>query len=211
MNEYQLSVPVPRKDGPHEASSRNYKQGRNHHHHHHRHHMMDEDTDDAGGDRIKCTGKSCRSCTAGLIADCIAICCCPCAVVNILAFALIKVPWTMGKRVLKMGKNKVGGRKKKKNLQRKRANCLDLAGHCGGGGGGSTEIDGGASRPERGGSSSELVFCDLLEDHEEIKNNFSTSFVEDEDELWFELYQVGHLGFGRVSFTGIPSSLWKDN
>lgn len=24
------------------------------------------------------------------------------------------------------------------------------------------------------------------------------------EEVWIELYELGHLGFGRVSFTGIP-------
>lgn len=41
-------------------------------------------------------------------------------------------------------------------------------------------------------------------EEEELKNgNFSARF-EAEQQLWLELHQVGHLGFGRVSFTGIP-------
>jgi hypothetical protein len=193
MKEYP--TPVPRKYGPHEAS-RSCTTARNHRH------IMEADA----GDPIKCTGKSCQSCTAGLIADCVAICCCPCAVVNILAFAFLKVPWTIGKRVLKLRKNKA-----RKNLQRK-GKCdrhLDFQVDCG-----STDVDGTTSRRngrvalEQG--TLEFVFCDQLED-EELRNNFSARFHEDEEELWFELYQVGHLGFGRVSFTGIPSSLSKGN
>uniref|UniRef100_A0A803QJ37 Uncharacterized protein n=1 Tax=Cannabis sativa TaxID=3483 RepID=A0A803QJ37_CANSA len=32
-----------------------------------------------------------------------------------------------------------------------------------------------------------------------------------EDSVWMELYQVGHLGFGRVSFSGIQPSQVKGN
>lgn len=155
---------------------------------------------DAAGESIKCTGKSCKSCTGGLIADCVAICCCPCAVVNILAFALLKVPWTIGKRALKMGKKKL----------RKRRNRLDLCGSTTT----RTDIDGTILRRngrvpamalEKQGAS-ELVFCEEFE-ADELKKSFSARFEEGNDEeLWFELYEVGHLGFGRVSFTGIPSS-----
>lgn len=45
----------------------------------------------------------------------------------------------------------------------------------------------------------------------------ASGFGEEEEErmfeaekVWLELYQVGHLGFGRVSFTGIQS-LGKGN
>ncbi|KAJ0051703.1 hypothetical protein Pint_02728 [Pistacia integerrima] len=34
---------------------------------------------DDSGDFIECSGKYCRSCTTGLVADCVALCCCPCA------------------------------------------------------------------------------------------------------------------------------------
>ncbi|KAL0450670.1 UNVERIFIED_CONTAM: hypothetical protein Slati_1623400 [Sesamum latifolium] len=66
-----------------------------------RRHAVEED----GGDPVACTGKSCQSCT-GVIADCVAVCCCPCAVVNILALAFFKLPWAVARKCL-------GGRKKK--------------------------------------------------------------------------------------------------
>lgn len=199
MNEWTSTV--ARRDG-HKEASRNCTPARNYHRH-----AMEAD---AIGDSIKCTGKSCISCTGGLIADCVAICCCPCAVVNILAFAFLKVPWTIGKRALKMGKKKL-----RKNS--KRRNRLDLCGSATTTTT-TTDIDGTISRRngrvlamalEKHGTS-EFVLCDEFE-AEELKKSFSARFEEgDEDEdLWFELYQVGHLGFGRVSFTGIPSSLCK--
>lgn len=30
------------------------------------------------------------------------------------------------------------------------------------------------------------------------------SGADEAERFWLELYQVGHLGFGRVSFTGVP-------
>ncbi|KAF8399704.1 hypothetical protein HHK36_015574 [Tetracentron sinense] len=42
------------------------------------------------GDLIECSGEYCRSCTASLLADCLAVCCCPCAVVNLVALAFVK-------------------------------------------------------------------------------------------------------------------------
>jgi hypothetical protein len=38
------------------------------------------------------TGRRCRSCAAVAIADCVALGCCPCAVVSLLALALVKAP-----------------------------------------------------------------------------------------------------------------------
>lgn len=36
----------------------------------------------------------------------------------------------------------------------------------------------------------------------ELNDHFSAEFKG--EDVWLELYEVGHLGFGRVSFTGIP-------
>ncbi|KAI3463008.1 hypothetical protein Pfo_019671 [Paulownia fortunei] len=80
-----------------------------------RRHLVEEDE----GDPVACTGKSCQSCTAGVIADCVAVCCCPCAVVNILALAFVKLPWAVARKCL--------GRRKKKSrrkvLEEKRKCC----------------------------------------------------------------------------------------
>ncbi|XP_076908655.1 uncharacterized protein LOC143565613 [Bidens hawaiensis] len=50
--------------------------------------------------QVTCPGKSCQSCTARAIADCVAVCCCPCAVVNFFTLTLLKVPWMMGRKCL---------------------------------------------------------------------------------------------------------------
>nr|GMC67214.1 uncharacterized protein LOC109180278 [Ipomoea batatas] len=143
------------------------------------------DNDDGTGDRrIKCTGKSCKACTAGVIADCVAVCCCPCAVVDCLVLALFKVPWKVGRRCLQM-------RKKKKR----------------GGGSGRRQLDNGGSDDgiSRTGmveeGALEIALSEFGNGEEELKDSFSARF-DAEEEVWLELYQVGHLGFGRVPHQG---------
>ncbi|GKV37264.1 hypothetical protein SLEP1_g45315 [Rubroshorea leprosula] len=131
-----------------------------------------------GGDPIDCSGKYCRSCTAGLIADCVAICCCPCAVVNLLTLALVKVPWKMGRRCLGLGK------KKRKKLETKRK-------------GRKSEDCGVGDRngdPRRGGI--EEGFLEILSGFDGEEEMCEV------EKVWLDLYEVGQLGFGRVSFTG---------
>ncbi|KAL2523329.1 hypothetical protein Fot_27252 [Forsythia ovata] len=138
--------------------------------------------DDDGVDPITCTGKSCQSCTAGVIADCVAVCCCPCAVVNLLALAFIKVPWMVGRKCFGMGK-KNRRLEKKRKCERSYSDCC-----------GDTFGISGKGRVN-GGTVSEIVSPE-----EELPDNFSAGFEAEEI-----LYEIGHLGFGRVSFTGIPS------
>ncbi|XP_059639060.1 uncharacterized protein LOC132281366 [Cornus florida] len=160
---------VQHNDGPHKASSRKH------------HHCPVDET----GDSIKCSGKCCRSCTAGMVADCVAICCCPFAVVNFLALAFIKAPWMMGRRCLGLGKKKRQGMERKRKCEeRSDSECEeDRYGNCRKG-----RVEDGTWEILRG-----------LEVDEEQEDNFEA------DRVWLELYQLGHLGFGRVSFTGIQS------
>ncbi|XP_030544794.1 uncharacterized protein LOC125312978 [Rhodamnia argentea] len=133
----------------------------------------------AGGDAIECSGERCRSCTAGVVADCAAVCCCcPCAVVNLLALALVRVPYLLGRRCLA---RKKGAKKVKKKRK------------CGRVGGGSSErerIVEEGMRESVYGYGFEEGFGDGLE-------------AERSAWLDLELYEVGHLSFGRVSFTGV--------
>ncbi|KAJ4729232.1 Chromo domain-containing protein isoform 1 [Melia azedarach] len=146
---------------------------------------------DDGGDLIECSGKYCRSCTAGLIADCVALCCCPCAVLNILAFAFVKIPYMVGRRCLGLGK-------KKEKMKRK---CKEVEG------GFVVERDGNLmikkeSAVEEG--MLETVSSEFGEDQEQMGDSSDSARFEAE-KIWLELYQIGHLGFGRVSFSGIQS------
>ncbi|KAK8534050.1 hypothetical protein V6N13_028266 [Hibiscus sabdariffa] len=135
-----------------------------------------EDAVDESGDLIECSGRYCRSCTAVVIADCVALCCCPCALLNLLTFALVKVPWKMGRRCLGFGKNK---RKKRKRVEMERK-CEKTR--------------------EFSTVFGEEENLDDDEGEKQEKGNFSARF--EAEKVWLELYQVGHLGFGRVSFTG---------
>ncbi|KAL0431656.1 UNVERIFIED_CONTAM: hypothetical protein Sradi_0791600 [Sesamum radiatum] len=147
-----------------------------------RRHSVDEDV----GDPVACTGKSCQSCTAGVIADCVAVCCCPCAVVSILALAFVKLPWAVARKCL-------GRQRRKRMLEERRKR-----------GGGDRDGISEKGRVEEG--MSEIVLsCRggvIGEEEEEVNDHFSAEFKA--EEVWLELYEVGHLGFGRVSFTGIP-------
>lgn len=148
-----------------------------------RRHVVEEDA----VDQVACTGKSCQSCTAGVIADCVAVCCCPCAVVNLLALAFVKLPWAVARKAI--------GRRKKKKKSRRRA----LEGKREGARDGISE-KGGAEE----GTTSEIVLSCRggVTTEGEGNDHFSAEFKA--EEVWLELYEVGHLGFGRVSFTGIP-------
>ncbi|CAI9752639.1 unnamed protein product [Fraxinus pennsylvanica] len=131
--------------------------------------------DDDGVDKTTCTGKSCQSCTAGVIADCVAVCCCPCAVVNLLALAFIKVPWMVGRKCFIMAKK---NRRLKEKSERSYSDCCgDTFGISGKG-----RINGG-------------TVLEIVSPEEELPDNFSAGF---------EAEEFFHLGFGRVSFTGIP-------
>ncbi|XP_052188150.1 uncharacterized protein LOC127798660 [Diospyros lotus] len=145
------------KEGFQETST-NGRNGKNHRH-----------GDENVGEIVKCSGEYCRSCAAAAVADCVAVCCCPCAVLSFFALAFFKAPWMVGRRCLGLGK------KKAKKLEKKRQY--------------ETEMDGSSRKESVEVATSEIV----------------SGGFQDEERVWLELYQLGHLGFGRVSFTGIQS------
>ncbi|KAL8139492.1 hypothetical protein V2J09_005513 [Rumex salicifolius] len=137
---------------------------------------------------VDCTGQSCRSCSAALVADCVALCCCPLAVVSLIGLAFIKVPCAVGKRCF--------GRSKRKEKE-KRKPCVGRKQSVGVGRGNEKGCFG--KEEEFGvrivrGRSRETV----LEFGE--KEGVETEAVE-ADKVLLEMYQLGHLGFGRVSYT----------
>ncbi|XAR58198.1 hypothetical protein NMG60_11026611 [Bertholletia excelsa] len=138
--------------------------------------------DDGGEDFSRCSGKYCRSCTGGVIADCVAVCCCPCAVLSFFSLAFFKAPWMMGRRCLGLGKKKESKRKYERS------------------GSGFTEDMDGISRKGREGFGIPELLISGFEEEDELGNFNARSEAES---VWLELYQVGHLGFGRVSYTGI--------
>ncbi|ESQ49971.1 hypothetical protein EUTSA_v10021959mg [Eutrema salsugineum] len=154
----------------------------------------------------KCSGKRCRSWAAAAIADCVALCCCPCAVLNLLTLALVKVPWMIGRKCIGRSKKrrKKISREDRFDHNRRSETLKGVSGGCCGGGDG--EFDDHRFVVERDGS--------LTKEAEEEEEEEKTASFRGEDEtrisarveaerVWLELYQIGHLGFGRVSFTGI--------
>lgn len=158
-----------------------------------------EDDDDGGAgyrdDRIECSGKYCRSCSGGLIADCVALCCCPCALVNILALAFVKLPWMVGRRCLGLGKkNKSQGQiwNSKQKCKKEQSQTSSSNSH----------------RHQRCAVEEELpaqISCYAFDFDQEGEEEVDDC-VSSAERVWLELYQVGHLGFGRVSFTGVQSA-----
>ncbi|KVH92828.1 uncharacterized protein LOC112515620 [Cynara cardunculus var. scolymus] len=136
-----------------------------------------EETRPPGDSEVGCSGQSCRSCTGGVIADCVAVCCCPCAVVNFFTLTFLKLPWMMGRKCLGLD-NKKKRRKKLKNDD--------------------TDKDrNGISRKDKGVNRKSQNL------EEEEKEEYSARF--EAEKVWLELYKIDHLGFGRLSFTGIQS------
>ncbi|KAL7612162.1 uncharacterized protein LOC111876469 [Lactuca sativa] len=134
--------------------------------------------DDGGG--VEWSGKSCRSCTGRVIADCVAVCCCPCAVVNFFTLTFLKLPWMMGKKCL----GNMSKKKEKKKLK--------------------DEEKDGISRKEKGEKVASGKVNAIGEDDEQGgSRKYSARF--EAERVWMELYRVDNLGFGRVSFNGIQS------
>ncbi|KAL3629207.1 hypothetical protein CASFOL_026429 [Castilleja foliolosa] len=144
-------------------------------------HPVEED----GGDTVACNGKSCRSCTAGVIADCVAVCCCPCGVVNILTLAFLKLPLAVARR-------SIGGWRKKSKQDKVEEKS---------GGDGSL----GEGRAEDG--TSEIVSA--AEAGDGVCGPAATGgggLGNDDfgaEDVWLELHEVEQMGFGRVSFSGV--------
>ncbi|MCL7029873.1 hypothetical protein MKW94_025462, partial [Papaver nudicaule] len=154
---------------------------------------------------IECSGQTCKSCTATVVADCVAICCCPCAVLNFLTLTLVKVPFTMGRRCLRlMKKKKCILMEKKKERRRKGGGGKDSQAPPLHGGVIIDRVDKCSSK----GGGMELVSLEGGNIEIPIGNvvNGGEHFCArvEAERVWLEFYQVGHLGFGRVSFTGIP-------
>ncbi|EOA31836.1 hypothetical protein CARUB_v10015061mg [Capsella rubella] len=148
----------------------------------------------------RCSGKRCRSWAAAAIADCVALCCCPCAVVNLLTLAFVKVPWMIGRKCIgRSGRSKK--RRKKVNRFHERSAEMVGGGCCGGGDGdGDGELDDHRFVVERDGSLTKE------EDKTASLEETRISARVEAERVWLELYQIGHLGFGRLSFSGIHPS-----
>ncbi|GMH24205.1 hypothetical protein Nepgr_026048 [Nepenthes gracilis] len=141
------------------------------------------------GDSVKCSGNRCESCTAALIADCVAICCCPVAILSLLALAFFEVPYMVGRRCLSF----VTRKEMKRKCERiERASDDFVMGR---------DVNFTSGREKEGKSDIAFEFGD---EGMEQRKSFSAGEFEAEN-FFDELFMVGQQGFGRVSFTGIQS------
>ncbi|XP_065009044.1 uncharacterized protein LOC135639174 [Musa acuminata AAA Group] len=133
-------------------------------------------------DDVECSGNSCRSCTAVLVANCIALGCCPCAVVNMLTLTLVKVPWMVSRRWWQSLKRRGAS-------QRRRVADVATVGR-----------EGTSSETKRNYKWNEEGVVGERKGHS--GRGSLPSSLGANDGVWEELYRVGNWGFGRVSFSG---------
>ncbi|XP_066360738.1 uncharacterized protein [Miscanthus floridulus] len=138
-------------------------------------------------------GWRCRSCAAAAIADCVALGCCPCAVVTLLGLALVRAPLAVGRRLR---------RRRRSLLRRKRVRDVAASSASAKG----TKAAGAVPGAGNG------TLLDVADDHATVGAAAATVHqqqrqqmqqAEVEELAWLdEMYRVGHWGFGRVSFSG---------
>ncbi|KAF3340017.1 hypothetical protein FCM35_KLT15788 [Carex littledalei] len=142
----------------------------------------------------ECSTQTCRSCSAFVMGDCIALCCCPCSFVHLLAFSLVKAPYLVGRRCFKRLT------KKKGLLQKTRVSDSGEISDVG-------EMVMGFDYKGFESKSGELgmgVWGIGLGEYKSVSSNGRLSTKMDADKIWMDLYQVGNWGFGRISFSSNP-------
>ncbi|TVU20277.1 hypothetical protein EJB05_36480, partial [Eragrostis curvula] len=140
----------------------------------------------------------CRSCAAVAIADCVALGCCPCAVVSLLGLALVKAPLVVGRRC-------VGRLRRRRRLLLHNKRVRDVAA-ASASAPAATRIHG-----EKGGVKAEVVTAGAgnappgsaaAAASVAVASPLGAPGTEAELAWLEEMYRVGHWGFGRVSFSG---------
>ncbi|KQK09048.1 uncharacterized protein LOC100846397 isoform X2 [Brachypodium distachyon] len=158
------------------------------------------DNEDGGGpaaaapavvDQAECTARSCRSCVAVSLADCIALGCCPCAVVSLLGLALVKAPLAVGRRCLRRLRRRQGKLRHKKRVR----DDLDLAP--------GAKLQPGSDAAAASKSEDDFLVTTAMA---AASPGLGHQVMSDAEKVWQEMYQVGHWGFGRLSFSVNPPS-----
>lgn len=142
--------------------------------------------------------QSCGTCGASALANCVALCCCPCAVVSCFTLALVKAPYVAGRRWVRRAKT----RRISRGVLRKTRRVRDLDDQLYqveglGGSGGAARVSkedwGELGRAAASGWWENTSDVNLLGD-----GRMRVSVTE---KAWMEMYDVGHWGFGRLSFS----------
>ncbi|XP_077252693.1 uncharacterized protein LOC143892112 [Tasmannia lanceolata] len=132
-------------------------------------------------DHVDCSVEFCRTCSVSLVADCVAVCLCPCAVLDLFALAFVKIPWLVGRRCVRLLKKKGHLVELKRIIRRKRG--VEKKG----------VIERDVSLRREGGEEVEFNIVGVGEGEKESEDFCAR--VEAERVL-MELYEVGRLGFG---------------
>ncbi|EES01147.1 uncharacterized protein LOC8058214 [Sorghum bicolor] len=137
----------------------------------------------------RCTRQTCGTCSASAVASCVALCCCPCAVVSCLTLALIKAPYVAGRRCVARI-----ARRRLRKARTRRVRDVDE----------DDEEDKQQQGPRR---SKELWGIDLpraaVDDGADDGSGRAkvSSRMDVSEKVWADMYQVGLWGFGRLSFS----------
>lgn len=130
----------------------------------------------AAAEQVECS----PSCTAVVVADCVALGCCPCAVAAALVWlALVKAPWAASRRCMRM---------LRRSLRRRRVG----------------DDDRNNEAAKKKASPRGVEEAAARSDWEEVVEGMGSRF--EPDRVWLELYQIGQWGFGRLSFSGLQGS-----
>lgn len=140
--------------------------------------------------------QSCGTCGASAVANCVALCCCPCAVVSCFTLALVKAPYVAGRRWVRRAKTQRISRGALRKTRRVRSLDDQVEGLGGSGGAGR------ASKEEDWGELGRAAASGWWENTNDVNllgdGRMRVSVTE---KAWMEMYDVGHWGFGRLSFS----------
>ncbi|XP_062179747.1 uncharacterized protein LOC133884375 [Phragmites australis] len=135
----------------------------------------------------RCTRQSCRTCGASAVASCVALCCCPCAVVSCLTLSLVKAPYVAGRRcAVRLARRRL--------RKARRVRDLDDDGRLKGELGAFAAV-----LPQRSKEWGELPGAAAFV--AEGRARAPSSRTDAAEKVWAEMYQVGLWGFGRLSFS----------
>jgi hypothetical protein len=130
------------------------------------------------------------------IADCVALGCCPCAVVSMLALALVKAPLVVGRRC-------VGRLRRRRRFILHKKRVRDVAASAAAA---TTTITAAACDRDKGAKKTEApppgAGRTAAADATTAASAPSPGQAEAELAWLDEMYRVGHWGFGRVSSSG---------
>ncbi|KAL5228660.1 hypothetical protein ABZP36_016925 [Zizania latifolia] len=166
---------------------------------------------EAGEPTRRSAAQSCGTCGASAVASCVALCCCPCAVVSCLTLALVKAPYVAGRRcaarLASKRRRRVHMIRPGLTTPRKTNRVWDLDDGlqewlpAGGDVQERKEVDepglaaAGASPP---GDPNDAISA-VGEGNDMLTR--ARSRVDAAEKMWVEIYQLGHWGFGRLSFS----------